>query len=183
MDFAHTTVEVDNVTYFFGNNGLPEKIILPEEFDSSNLLESPMDLIIEDEFGKRLPVRFGKNSMFDVIKKNDCTSVKFHNLEVVGAEELLVGFRHDIFDDGVFFTEAFFYGTECSPRKLSRFELTAKLALKKYKTVRFAMPYRPATEIEGTIVQSAAPERELVPGDNRVVPNGIFPEIGFVVQS
>ncbi len=49
MNSIPNGITVNDVTFFIGNNGLPEKIILPEELDHNDLLASPGSWNIFDE--------------------------------------------------------------------------------------------------------------------------------------
>ncbi|MBO4304528.1 MAG: hypothetical protein J6A21_08080 [Lentisphaeria bacterium] len=182
MNAGTEGITVNRVTFHFGKNGLPERIILPEELDSNDLLAAPGQWNIADETGRKLEVVMDAESEMEVRRKKDHTSVKFHALKLSGDDTLSMTVRYTLYDDGAVFAEPFLVGTVCHPPKLSKLELVLPLALKQYSRIRFAMPYRPKT-VDGKLIQTSAPERELVPGDDRIVKDGIFPQIGLYVCS
>ena len=182
MSFCENGITVNRVTFYFGKNGLPEKIILPAELDHNDLLAAPGQWNILDGKGRRLEVVMGEDSGMEVLRKKDNTAVKFHKLRLLGDDTLFMDVRYTLFDDGVVFAEPFLFGNICNPPELSRLELVLPLAMQKYPTIRFAMPYRPKT-VDGKLIQTSAPERELVPGDDRIIEDGIFPQIGLYVCS
>ena len=182
MSISKDAVTVNRVKFYFGNNGLPEKIILPEELENNDLLAAPGQWNIEDAQGKRLEVTMGEESEMEVKRKSDHTMVLFHSLKLCNAVSLKMNIRYTLYDDGVVFAEPFLFGELCDPPKLSKLELVLPLAMKQYPTIRFAMPYRPKT-VDGKLIQTSAPERELAPGDDRIIEDGIFPQIGLYVCS
>lgn len=182
MNSIPNGITVNDVTFFIGNNGLPEKIILPEELDHNDLLASPGSWNIFDENNRRLEVCVTEKTTVELLRKKDHTSLNFHSLQLSGDDSLQMNIRYTFFDDGVVFAEPFLFGTVCSPAKLSRVELVLPLSMHQYKTLRFAMPYRPK-KVDGKLIQTSAPERELVPGDDRILENSIFPQIGLYVCS
>lgn len=173
-------VAVNRVTFCFGDNGLPSNIILPEELGGVDLLRSSGQWDIRNENGEALTVFSGENTVAETIRKEDSTVVKFSALEIAGDKTLRMDLRHTLFDDGTVFSEVFFVGNNGSPAKLSRLELRFILALKDYTVVRYAMPFRPK-HVDGKLIQTAAPERELQPGDDRIIDDAIFPQAGFSV--
>ena len=182
MSFCENGITVNRVTFYFGKNGLPEKIILPAELDNNDLLAAPGQWNILDGKGNRLEVVMGEDSGMDVLRKKDNTAVIFHKLRLLGDDTLFMDVRYTLFDDGVVFAEPFLFGNICNPPELSKLELVLPLSMQKYPTIRFAMPYRPKT-VDGKLIQTSAPERELVPGDDRIIEDGIFPQIGLYVCS
>ena len=84
MSFCENGITVNRVTFYFGENGLPERIILPAELDNNDLLAAPGQWNILDEKGNRLEVVMGEESGMEVLRKKDNTAVKFHKLKVVG---------------------------------------------------------------------------------------------------
>lgn len=178
MSNLQKSVTVNRVTYLFGANGLPKEIRLPAELDNANLLLDAAEWEIRDENNNLLSVNFTSDSTMEVIKKSDYTTVNFHALQVGENNPLYINIRYSLYDDGAVFAEPFLFGTICNPPKLSKMALIFHLNMANYEKIRFAMPYRPK-EVDGKLIQTSAPERELVPGDDRIIEDGIFPQIGL----
>ena len=178
MNNFEKSIVVNRVSYSFGNNGLPKEILLPAEFDKVNLLVGTPKWDIRDENNQVLEVKFTEESTMEVIEKEDYTTVNFHSLQVTPDQKLQMNIRYSLYKDGTVFAEPFLFGTMCNPIKLSKMALVMELNMSEFAKVRFAMPYRPK-EVDGKLIQTSAPERELVPGDNRIIDNGIFPQIGL----
>ena len=178
MNNFEKSIVVNRVSYSFGNNGLPKEILLPAEFDKVNLLVGTPKWDIRDENNQVLEVKFTDDSIMEIIEKSDYTTVNFHSLQVTLDQKLQMNIRYSLYKDGTVFAEPFLFGTMCNPIKLSKMALVMELNMSEFAKVRFAMPYRPK-EVDGKLIQTSAPERELVPGDNRIIDNGIFPQIGL----
>ncbi len=182
MNNLQKSVTVNRVTYFFGENGLPKEIRLPAELDNADFLLNAAEWEIRDENNNLLSVNFTSDSTMEVIRKSDYTTVNFHELQVGENNQLYINIRYSLYDDGAVFVEPFLFGTTCDVKPLSKMALRMSLNLSGYKKLRFAMPYRPKS-VDGKLIQTSAPERELAPGDNRIIEDGIFPQIGLYCTS
>ena len=169
--------------YTFGGNGLPEAVSLPAVLNHHNLLQKPIDLTITLGSGRTLHPAFGPGTEMLTRKKGSAQIVEFNQLALADdAGNTESGFslclRHELYDDGTAFTDAFFLGKQLPAPSLKGFELKIPLSLSAFETVRWSLAYRPKT-VDGTLIQTSAPERELPPGENRKCGHGIFPSAGF----
>lgn len=169
--------------YAFGGNGLPEAISLPAVLHHHNLLQKPINLTLTLGSGKTLHPAQGRGTEMLTRKIGSAQIVEFNHLALTDdAGNAEPGFslclRHELFDDGTAFTDAFFLGESMPPPAMKGFELKIPLSLSAFETVRWSLAYRPKT-VDGTLIQTSAPERELPPGENRKCEHGIFPQAGF----
>ena len=172
-----------NLHYVFGEDGFPVSIRLPQVLHHHDLLQHSAGLILTLADGRIL--RSAPGAKTDVLsrKKGTVQIVEFNHLALVDAGgNAEPGFslclRHELYDDGTAFTDAFFLGESLPVPALQGFELKIPLALSAFETVRWSLAYRPKN-VDGALIQTSAPERELPPGENRVQENGIFPLAGF----
>ena len=169
--------------YAFGGNGLPEAVSLPAVLHHHNLLQKPINLTLTLGSGKTLHPAQGRGTEMLTRKIGSAQIVEFNHLALTDdAGNAEPGFslclRHELFDDGTAFTDAFFLGESMPAPSLKGFELKIPLSLSAFETVRWSLAYRPKT-VDGTLIQTSAPERELPPGENRKCEHGIFPQAGF----
>ena len=169
--------------YVFGENGFPEKISLPAVLHRHNLLREPADLTLVLGDGRMLRPAPGSGTETLIRKSGTAQIVEFDHLALTDAAGhaepgLSLCLRHELYDDGTAFTDAFFLGESLPPPSLKRFELKMPLSLAAFETVRWSLAYRPK-KADGALIQTSAPERELPPGENRRCENGIFPLAGF----
>ncbi len=182
------TVNCGNLEYSFADNGLPAEIRLPEEFGRRNLLGKTPALLITLEDKRILQPASSAKAEPDLWKsKNGATIVEFSPLQLVdGHGEAEPGFRlvlrHELFEDGTAFTNAFFTGESLLSSTITGFELRVPLELDSFETVRWSLSCRPKI-VDGTLIQTSTPERELLPDNDRLIKNGIFPLAGFNLWS
>jgi len=176
-----------NLTYVFGDDGFPAEIRLPEELEFHNLLARPAGLTITLGDGRVLrPVRTDRTEITD--RNSDIARlVEFVDLALAddsGKIEPGLHFylKHELFNDGTAFTDAFFLGDGEVRPPMKGFELAMPLSFTAFDTVRWSLAYRPK-KIDGALIQTSAPERELPPGENRVFEHGIIPLAGFNLWS
>lgn len=177
-DFDHGELH-----YAFGGNGLPESISLPAVLRHHNLLQKPINLTLAMADGRTLSPAFGTGTEMLTRTNGTAQIVEFNHLALTDdAGNAEPGFslclRHELYDDGTAFTDAFFLGESMPPPAMKGFELKIPLSLLAFETVRWSLDYRPKT-VDGTLIQTSAPERELPPGENRKCEHGIFPQAGF----
>ena len=169
--------------YGFGENGFPESISLPAVLGHHNLLQKPINLTLTLVDGRTLSTAFGTGTEMLTRKKGSAQIVEFNHLVLTDdAGNAEPGFslclRHELFDDGTAFTDAFFLGESMPPPAMKGFELKIPLSLSAFEIVRWSLAYRPK-KADGALIQTSAPERELPPGENRKCEHGIFPLTGF----
>ena len=163
-------------------NGFPEHLFLPELFGGRDLFAERPGLFITLADGSRLKGVALPESSFEVYK-NDLGAeiIEFQKLGFTDGrsiQDFYFNIRHEIYPDGTVFCNAFFMSQSGMPPDIAGFEVRYVLALKSFETVRWALAYRPK-EIDGTIIQTSAPERGLESGMDRKIENGIFPLAGF----
>ena len=171
-----------NLRYVFGEDGFPSEIRLPQVLHDHNLLQ-PAGLTLTHADGRTLRPAPGAETEVLSRKKASARIVEFNLLALTddtGKIEpgLSLCLRHELYDDGTAFTDAFFLGEALPVPSLKGFELKIPLALSAFETVRWSLAYRPK-KVDGALIQTSAPERELPPGENRQCEHGIFPLAGF----
>lgn len=169
--------------YTFAGNGLPGAISLPAVLHRHNLLRKPADLTLTLGDSRTLHPAFGSGTEMLSREKGSAQIVEFNHLALTDdAGNTEPGFslclRYELYDDGTAFTDAFFLGKSLPAPSLKGFELKIPLSLSAFETVRWSLAYRQET-VDGTLIQTSAPERELLPGENRKCGHGIFPQAGF----
>ena len=169
--------------YAFGPAGFPEEIRLPSELRGHNLLRQPITLTLTLADGRTLTPAANEKTECLTRKKSSVQIVEFNDLALADAAGnaetgLLLCLRYELYDDGTAFTDAFFQGEALPAPALKGFELRVPLSLAAFETVRWSLAYRPKT-VDGALIQTSAPERELPPGENRQCEHGIFPLAGF----
>ena len=172
-----------NLHYGFGENCFPERISLPAVLHHQNLLRKPIDLTLTLADGRTLSPAFGTGTETLTRRKGTAQIVEFNHLMLSDdAGHAEPGFslclRYELYDDGTAFTDAFFLGESLPVPALKGFELKIPLSLSEFETVRWSLAYRPK-KVDGALIQTSAPERELPPGKNRKCEHGIFPLAGF----
>lgn len=178
MDF-----DCGDLHYEFGETGLPDAISLPTVLHHHNLLRNPVNLILTLGNGRTLSPAFGIRTEMLIRKKGPIQIIEFNHLALADDDgNTEPGFslclRHELYDDGTAFTDAFFLGESLPPPSLKGFELKIPLSLSTFETVRWSLAYRPKA-VDGALIQTSAPERELLSGENRISEHGIFPLAGF----
>lgn len=93
-------------------------------------------------------------------------------------EDFFISLQYEIFSDGTLFTYVIFEAVKSICPEIKRFELKMPLQLQQFDQVNWSLCYRPRA-IDGTIIQTSAPERFLNRGENREIECGIFPLVGF----
>lgn len=178
--------ECGKLHYAFGRSGLPERILLPTELHDHNLLRQAVTLTLTLEDGRTLYSTSGRDTEILTRKKDAARIVEFN--ELVFADDagnveagLRLSLRYELCEDGTAFTDAFFIGDAMPTPVLKGFELRLPLALTAFETVRWGLAYRPK-KVDGALIQTSAPERELPPGENRILEHGIFPQAGFYLR-
>lgn len=172
-----------DLRYKFGENGFPAEILLPDRLEGHNLLAEPMSLRLTLGDGRILTPAAGEKTECRIRKNGDVQILEFDHLSLTDREGraeagMSLFLRHEIYDDGTVFSDAFFLGEALPAPSLKGFELKLPLALSSFETVRWAFAYRPK-KVDGALIQTSAPERELPPGADRKVEHGIFPQCGF----
>ena len=176
-----------DLRYSFEENGFPAEILLPAVLHNHDLLAGPCSLTLTLGDGRTLQPAAGPATEFLSRRKGAVQILEFNHLALADASGkaepgLSLCLRHELYDDGTAFTDAFFLGEAMPPPTLKGFELKMPLAMAAFETVRWALAYRPK-KVDGTLIQTSAPERELPPGENRVFEHGIFPLAGFDMWS
>lgn len=179
-------IQVGGLLYVFGENGLPEQILLPDDFDHINFLAEPADIAITLEDGRILHPRADEAADLSFVRKKDFVRVNCQKMSLYDSaghieEGFHISVRTDIYDGGAAFTEAFFRSDSCTVPAIRGFVLTYRLALSSFEKIRWSMAYRPK-KIDGTLIQTSLPERENKVGDDRFSDPGIFPLAGFCLQ-
>ena len=169
--------------YVFGENGFPEEIRLPAELRDHNLLRQPVTLAVTSGDGRVLYPACGSGTEIRTRDRDRARIIEFDDLaltDVAGNAEagLRLSLRYELYDDGTAFTDAFFIGDALPPPSLKGFELRIPLSMAVFETVRWSLSYRPK-KVDGALIQTSAPERELPPGENRALEHGILPLAGF----
>ncbi len=175
--------ECGELHYIFGENGFPAEIRLGAVLHHHNLLKQPINLTLTLGDGRTLHPAAGAKTECLTRKKGAAQIIEFNHLALTDAAGnaepgLLLCLRYELYDDGTAFTDAFFQGEMLPTPTLKGFELRLPLSLSVFETVRWSLAYRPKT-VDGALIQTSAPERELPPGENRVSEHGIFPLTGF----
>ena len=114
----------------------------------------------------------------DGIKQIEFHHVKWENAEKKTVPGLLGSFCHELHPDGTMFTDGFFASSGTTPPGIRRFELKIRLRLGKAEKLRWASFFRPQAA-DGTLIQTAAPERFIERNLPRVLENGIMPMVSF----
>lgn len=114
----------------------------------------------------------------DGIKQIEFHHVKWENAEKKTVPGLLGSFCHELHPDGTMFTDGFFASSGTTPPGICRFELKIRLRLGKAEKLRWASFFRPQAA-DGTLIQTAAPERFIERNLPRVLENGIMPMVSF----
>ena len=172
-----------DLRYGFGENGFPAAILLPPVLHDHDLLAGPASLTLTLGDGRTLQPAPGGKTEFLSRKKGAAQIVEFNHLALADASGkpepgLSLCLRYELYDDGTAFADAFFLGEAMPPPSLKGFELKMPLSTAAFETVRWSLAYRPK-KVDGALIQTSAPERELPPGENRVFEHGIFPLTGF----
>ncbi|MBQ9338580.1 MAG: hypothetical protein IJS14_14915 [Lentisphaeria bacterium] len=173
--------------YSFNENGFPAAIVLPAVLNDHDLLSEPCSLTLTLGDGRTLQPLASTGTECLTRKAGEAQIIEFNGLALAdGAGNVEPGLsiclRYELYDDGTAFTDAFFLGETMPPQTLKGFELKMPLSMTAFETVRWALAYRPK-KVDGTLIQTSAPERELPPGENRVFEHGIFPLAGFNMWS
>ncbi len=163
-------------------NGFPEHLFLPELFGERDLFAEKPGLFITLSDGSRLTAAPHPETGIEMYENETGAEIlEFQRLGFTDGKnfsDLFLSIRHEIFPDGTVFCNAFFTSKSGTPPDIAGFEVRYLLNLKAFRTVRWALTYRPK-EIDGTLIQTSAPERGLEAGQDRTVENGIFPLTGF----
>ena len=170
------------IHYSFGENGMPGSIILPDAFHHANLLGNNMSLAVTLENGTKLFVS-GRKKAESWTTREGVSILEFSDLALADSKGNAVPgfrltFRHEFYEDGTVFTDAFFLGEMEQKDAIAGFELTIPLNFTAFETVRWSVTYRPK-KTDGALIQTSAPERNLMPGDDQVFEHSIFPLAGF----
>ncbi len=180
--------ESNRAMFSFSENGMLKSLLLPQEFECKNLLKNPMMLRIVLGSGEvLLPSSIPGESIVMHWAESDRHTVSFQKLGFMQEngkiqEGFHLSLRHEVYDDGVLFTEAFFMSDTCQPPAIAEFSLTCTLNTQPFERVRWSLNYRPVTA-DGTLIQTSAPERGLERGTDRILENGILPMAGFNLWS
>ena len=163
--------ERGELRYVFGENGFPAKILLPAVLHGHDLLAEPCSLTLTLGDGRTLLPAPGSKTEFLSRKKGSAQIVEFNHLALADASGrpepgLSLCLRCELYNDGTAFTDAFFLGEALPPPALKGFELKMPLSMAAFETVRWSLAYRPK-KVDGALIQTSAPERELPPGENR----------------
>ncbi len=163
-------------------NGFPEHLFLPDLFGERDLFAERPGLFITLADGARLTGTLLPESGCEMYKNDSGADIlEFQKLGFTDGRrtsDFSLSIRHEIYPDGTVFSNAFLVSQTGTPPDIAGFEVRYVLALRSFRTVRWALSCRPK-EIDGTIIQTSAPERGLEAGEDRTVENGIFPLAGF----
>ena len=170
------------IKYSIGENGMLKSIILPDTFHHADLLACDMNLTVTLENGTKLFAAGNKNAESWTTRKG-VSILEFSDLVLADSGgNTLPGFRltlrYEFYDDGTVFTDAFFLGEMQQKDAIAGFELTVPLNFTAFDTVRWSVTYRPK-KTDGALIQTSAPERNLMPGEDHVFEQSIFPLAGF----
>ena len=172
-----------NIRYTFGDNGMLQGIFMPEEFGSVNLMKESSSLSLAYTDGRNFVPVAGSAEPVLWKSRNQAQILEFGNLafaDETGTIEkgLRLTLRYELFADGTAFVDAFFLGEQAERKGITRFELTLPLDFSSFETKRWSLTYRPK-KIDGALIQTSAPERNLLPGDDHLMESSIFPLAGF----
>ena len=169
--------------YTFTPGGMLGSITLPGTLGNADLLAAPSVLKIALAGGRELFTVPGKTEPERwVSARTGAVLLEYADLafaDRTGAAQpgLRMTLRYELFDDGTAFCDAFFLGEQIT-EEISGFELSLPLSFDAFETVRWSLAYRPK-KIDGTLIQTSAPERALPPGEDRVLDHSILPLTGF----
>lgn len=180
-------IQQDAINYSINDNGMLQGIVLLNDFNNSNLLKNSMSLIVMMENGQILSAVANEKSFERWTTRNGITILEFPNLALGDSQgKIVTGFhltlRYEFYKDGTVFTDAFFLGEMEHKEAITGFELKIPLDFSTFETVRWSVTYRPK-KIDGALIQTSAPERNLMPNDDRIFEHSIFPLTGFNLWS
>ena len=173
----------DNFNFSIKNNGMLKGIFLLKDFTGCNLIKNAMTLIVTMSDGQSLNVVSNGKSPEQWLTRDKISILEFTDLAFADSEgkivpEFRMTLRYEFYEDGTVFTDAFFLGEMEHKQAITGFELKIPLDLSAFETVRWSVTYRPK-KIDGALIQTSAPERNLPPDEDRVFEHSIFPLTGF----
>lgn len=176
-------IQCGRIRYTFAGNGMIRGIFLAGEFGGVNLIKESSSLILAYTDGREFvpaasgaePVRWRSRSGAEILEFN---FIEFADLSGRAEPGLRLTLRYELFSDGTAFADAFFLGEQKERVGITRFELTLPLDFSAFETIRWALTYRPK-KVDGALIQTSAPERNLLPGDDHKMEQSIFPLAGF----
>ena len=176
-------IESGQLRYTFAANGMLQGIFMPEEFGSVNLIRESSSLVLAYVDGREFSPAAGKIAPVRWKSRNGAEMFEFGNLpfaDNAGKIEpgLRLTLRYELFSDGTAFVDAFFLGEQEKKAGINRFELTIPLDFSSFETKRWSLTYRPK-KIDGALIQTSAPDRNMLPGEEQVMEHSIFPLAGF----
>lgn len=180
--------ESNHAEFIFSGDGMLESLLLPIEFERENLLKSPLSLRIVLGSGEVLiPVFLPGESAVFRWEEEDRNTLSFQKLALRQEngriqEGFHLSLHHEVYHDGILFTDAFFMSDSCQMPPIAELELKCELSTRHFDRLRWNLNYRPGT-VDGRLIQTAAPERGLQRGDDRIAEKGILPMAGFNLWS
>lgn len=169
--------------YTFAGNGMLQGIFMPEEFGSVNLIRETSTLVLSYVDGRVFFPEAGKIAPVRWKSRNGAEMFEFANLPFADSEGkiepgLRLTLRYELFSDGTAFVDAFFLGEQEKRESINRFELTIPLDFSSFETKRWSLTYRPK-KIDGALIQTSTPDRNMLPGVEQIMEHSIFPLAGF----
>ena len=162
--------------------GLPDTVAIMMEKGKEQIVIRPgaysFELELED--GRILRPCGGRPF---VCGSGDAERIEFHEVGWSDPSgQRVPGFRsffcHELHPDGTMFTDGFFTSGTPTPPGIRRFELKIRPRIGKMEEMRWGSFFRPQAA-DGTLIQTAAPERFLECGSSRILENGIMPMVSF----
>ena len=170
------------IAFAENGSGLPDTVTLIQQDRTEQEVILPGDYSFELELedGRILVPCSGRSFSYE---SDDTKYIEFHQVKWSDSVNppvpgLQSSFCHELHPDGTMFTEGFFTTSGKTPPGIRRFELKITPRIGKMEEMRWASFFRPQVA-DGTLIQTAAPERFLECGKARVMESGIMPMVSF----
>lgn len=163
-------------------SGLPDKVVINGSNGYRHTLIKPGGYVFELELASGEILRpAGGNCL--TFERDEIQYIEFHQIKwQTAAKKVYPGlnssFCYELHPDGTIFTHGFFTASGCTPPGIRRFELTITPEFDSSSPLKWAASYRPEIA-DGTLIQTAAPERFLDRGVVKKAENGIMPLLSF----
>lgn len=176
-------MQCGRIRYAFAGNGMIQGIFLPEELGNVNLIKGGATLHLAYADGREFFPIAGKTAPQRWTSRNQAEILEFSNIAFADASGkvepgLRLTLRYELFSDGTAFVDGFFLGEQEIRQPINCFELALPLDFSAFDTTHWSLTYRPK-KIDGALIQTSTPERNLLPGDDHLMEHSIFPLAGF----